>query len=154
MKLITKLAVLSVSLVSLFANAKVTVSQPYAKATFAMAKTGAMYLTLENESSAPITLVDVKVTDDVADVAQIHTTILEDDVYKMRHLVDGVLLPVGERVEFVPGGKHIMLMGLAKPLTGGSEFAVELVFSDGKTQTIAVPVRKQEDTSNAHHHHH
>ncbi len=50
-----------------------------------------------------------------------------DGVAKMSH-VEGIDLPAGETVVLEPGGYHIMLMGLTKPLTEGEMVPATLIF--------------------------
>ena len=51
-----------------------------------------------------------------------------------------VPLAAGGRVTFAPGGLHLMLMGLAAPLTEGTAFPLTLRFADGDSRTVEVAV--------------
>ena len=133
-------------------QSEVMVMNGYARATFALAKTGAVYFTLHNHSDSDKTLRSVSVSSDVASEAQIHTTVMEEDVMKMRELTDGVIIKAGEMVSFESGGRHIMLMGLTKGLEEGSEVALTLTFSDASELPVLLPVKKEAGES--HHHHH
>ncbi len=124
----------------------------YARATFALAKTGAVYFTLHNHGDSDKTLTSVSVSGDVANEAQIHTTVMEEDVMKMRELTDGVKIEAGEMVSFESGGRHVMLMGLTKGLEEGTEIALTLTFADKSELQVTVPVKKEADKG--HHHHH
>ena len=130
----------------------VMVMNGYARATFALAKTGAVYFTLHNHSDSDKTLTSVSVSSDVASEAQIHTTVLQGDVMKMRELTDGVKIKAGEMVSFESGGRHIMLMGLTKGLQEGSEVALTLIFSDASELQVSLPVKKE--AGEGHHLHH
>jgi copper(I)-binding protein len=55
--------------------------------------------------------------------------------------VDRVDLPAGTAVALQPGGYHIMLLGLAEPLTLGETIEVTLQFENAGEQTVEVPVR-------------
>ncbi len=48
----------------------------------------------------------------------------------------------GEQLEFAPGGLHVMLMGLKRPLTEGQVFELELVFEVAGPRKVTVAVRK------------
>ncbi|WP_334021323.1 copper chaperone PCu(A)C [Alteromonas sp. S015] len=133
-------------------QADIMVMNGYARATFALAKTGAVYFTLHNHSDSDKTLTSVSVSSDVASEAQIHTTVMEEDVMKMRELTDGVKIKAGEMVSFESGGHHIMLMGLTKGLEEGSEVALILTFSDASELQVSLPVKKE--AGEAHHYHH
>lgn len=67
-----------------------------------------------------------------------------DGVMKMRE--HGQLeISAGQTVELAPGGLHLMLMGLKKPLAAGETLTVKLTFEDAKkvksTSVVSVPVR-------------
>ena len=130
----------------------VMVMNGYARATFALAKTGAVYFTLHNQGDSDKTLTSVSVSGYVANEAQIHTTVMEEDVMKMRELTDGVKIKAGEMVSFESGGRHVMLMGLTKGLEEGTEIALTLTFADKSELQVTVPVKKEADKG--HHHHH
>ncbi|WP_394223106.1 copper chaperone PCu(A)C [Alteromonas gracilis] len=134
-------------------QADVMVMNAYARATFAMAKTGAVYFTLHNQSDSDKTLTSVSVSQDIASEAQIHTTEMEGDVMKMRELTDGVAITAGEMVSFESGGYHVMLLGLAKGLEEGSEFTLTLSFDDNSQLKVRLPVKKDQAKSHHHHHH-
>jgi copper(I)-binding protein len=58
-------------------------------------------------------------------------------------------LEAGKSVVLKPGGMHIMLMHLAKPLKVGESFPATLTFENAGTVTITVPVEKAGATSPA-----
>jgi hypothetical protein len=62
-------------------------------------------------------------------------------VMKMRP-VTGVDIPAGQPVSLAPGGLHIMLMGLKKPLKAGEKFPLTLTFDKAGTRTVDVAVEK------------
>ena len=55
-------------------------------------------------------------------------------------LPDGYTVPAGEALVLKPGGKHIMLIDLTRPLVTGDVFSLTLNFEDGSGLTIHVPV--------------
>lgn len=57
--------------------------------------------------------------------------------------VDKVVIPAKGSVELKPGGYHIMLLDLAKPLVKGESFDLTLTFASGATSTVKVEVRDQ-----------
>ena len=130
----------------------IEVTQPWARATFALAKTGALYFTLTNHSDKPITLLSAQVAKTVASKTEIHHTIMQDGMMKMQELAEGVLVGPGETVHFSPGGKHIMLMGLTGPLEDGEKLQLALEFNDDVSMSIDVPIRKQAESVSHEHH--
>ncbi|HXP95961.1 MAG TPA: copper chaperone PCu(A)C [Telmatospirillum sp.] len=75
-----------------------------------------------------------------ADV-QLHVTIKDGDVMKMR-AVDGLDVPRDGKAVLQPGGSHIMLMGLKAPLKEGDSLPLTLHFAKAGTVEIMVPVLK------------
>jgi copper(I)-binding protein len=59
----------------------------------------------------------------------------------MMHMqaVDSIALPAGKPVELKPGGYHVMLIGLTRPLKTGGKVPLEFVIEDakGKRSTVA-----------------
>ncbi|NMH60118.1 copper chaperone PCu(A)C [Alteromonas ponticola] len=140
---------------SAWSSANIEVSDAYARATFAMATTGAVYMTLHNHSEGERTLKTVKVSESLADEAQIHTTQMVADMAKMREVKEGVKLPLHQSVEFVPGGHHIMLLGLKKPLIEGETISLTLIFDDNSSLNVEAMIRNEsgETSTNGHHDH-
>lgn len=79
------------------------------------------------------------VATDVAGRAELYETVLEDGVARMRP-VAGVLVSPGVRTRMAPGGMHIMLLDLKKPLKEGDSLALTLTFERAGKATVAVPV--------------
>ncbi|WP_296051691.1 copper chaperone PCu(A)C [uncultured Alteromonas sp.] len=123
-----------------------------ARATFAMATTAAVYLTVMNHGDSALTLTSVSVADEIAGEAQIHTTVMEGDMMKMRQVTAGIDIEPGAMVEFKPGGYHVMLMGLVNPLEKGNKFSLTLHFADATTKTVEIGVGA-EGSQGGHHHH-
>lgn len=59
----------------------------------------------------------------------VHRTVLEDDVMKMKHA--SLLVPSNGNVELLPGGLHIMLVGLKSPLIEGCRYPFSILWRDG-----------------------
>ncbi len=56
--------------------------------------------------------------------------------------VDSIELPAGEAVELKPGGYHIMLLDLVKPLEVGQSIDVTLTFDKAGEKTVTAEVRE------------
>ncbi len=101
--------------------------------------TGA-FMTLAAKDGAKL----VSVASPVAGVAEVHEMKMDGDVMKMRAVQGGVDLPAGKAVALKPGGYHIMLMNLKRPLTKGATIPMTLVFKDAKgaesKTELSVPV--------------
>ena len=116
-----------------------TVTEAWARATPPGAQTGAAYVTLTNTGAADDQLLSAATP--VAGVAQIHTTLTENGVTKMRPLASLDVKP-GAPVMFKPGGMHIMLMQLKQPLKAGQTFPLTLTFAKAGKVEITVKVQK------------
>ena len=68
------------------------------------------------------------------------TTMAMGDGEMVMREVDSIDLPAGVAVELKPGGYHIMLMELVKPLEVGTTLKITLVFEKAGSITIDVPV--------------
>jgi len=120
-------------------SSSIAVEQPYARATPAGAKTGAVYMTIDNKSGTADKLTGA--SSDVADKLQIHQMKVENGVMKMRELPDGLPVPANGSVVLKPGSYHVMLIGLKKPLTAGESFPLTLTFAKAGTISVTVPVQ-------------
>jgi copper(I)-binding protein len=90
----------------------------------------AAYLTLSNNSER--TIIITRVTSKEYSLVQIHETIIEEGIARMRPLPQ-LEVPPGGNVKLERGGKHLMLM---RP-TGQTD-AVALQFYDGETLLLSV----------------
>lgn len=113
------------------------VSDAWARASIGPGLVGVAYFTLHNEDSAPVEL--LAVTTPAASEAKLHATKMEDSVMKMRPLKDLTVAP-GETLQLAPGGNHVMLMGLVKPLEEGDSFPLTLDFGEAGTLKVWVAV--------------
>jgi len=120
-------------------NAAVQVEKPWARATPAGATTGAVYMTLDNKSNAADRLVGAST--DVAATVQVHEMSMENGTMKMREVAGGLAIPAGGSVVLKPGGYHVMLIGLKKPLKAGDSFPLTLQFQKAGKVSITVPVQ-------------
>jgi len=64
-------------------------------------------------------------------------------VIEMREL-PSVPCPAGATVNSEPGGLHVMLVGLNRPLMAGTTFPVTLRFRDAGVLTLQIPVANRE----------
>jgi periplasmic copper chaperone A len=75
----------------------------------------------------------------VAGVVEIHEMTMEGNVMKMR-AISGLDLPPGRSVPLAPGGYHVMLMDLKRPLKVGEKIRIELQFETRDRRLITQPV--------------
>ncbi len=127
------------------AIADIIISDPYARSSGAMAKSGAAFLMIENTSDQDDQLIGV--TSDIAKRTELHTH-LENEmgVMSMIHVKDGFVVLAGAKTMLKRGGKHVMFMGLNAAMEHGNELTITLIFRDAGEITVTVPVdleRKQ-----------
>jgi copper(I)-binding protein len=99
---------------------------------------GGAFLTLLNGTDQPVRLLSA--ASDVAANVELHETVNEGGVMKMIPQPDGFEIPAGGSVVLQPGGKHVMLLGLVKPLVEGDSFPLTLNFDNGLVVELTVPV--------------
>lgn len=109
--------------------------QPWARATAAGGTTGAAYLTLLAHGTADRL---TGASTPLAGAAELHQTTSENGVMRMRPVVDGIALPPDQAVTLAPGGLHIMLMDLTRPLKQGDVFPLTVTFAHAAPVTVQV----------------
>jgi copper(I)-binding protein len=111
----------------------------WARATPAGAKTGAAYATLVNNGAVGDRLVAVSTP--VAGRAQLHAHIEDGGIMRMESMAAIELAP-GASTTLKPGGQHIMLLELKRPLTLGETFPIAFTFEKAGTIWKQVKVLK------------
>lgn len=76
---------------------------------------------------------------DVAGVVEIHEMAMEGNVMRMRP-IRTLDLPAGGTVELKPGGHHMMLMDLKRPLAVGEKIKVELRLETRDKKLVTQPI--------------
>ncbi len=113
--------------------------EAWSRATPGQARNGAVFMTLHNRGAEDDALLGAD-AGPLATSVEIHTHMHEDNIMKMK-AVDTLALPAGATVTLMPGGLHIMLMGLKAPLYEGQSFTMTLTMQKAGTITIPVVVR-------------
>jgi hypothetical protein len=102
------------------------IGHPWSRATPGGAKVGGGYLSIENTGAEPDRLVSVQVP--FAGKTEIHEMATANGVMTMRPLEAGIAIAPGAKVEFKPGGYHIMFMELKQPLKQDERLKGTLTF--------------------------
>ena len=125
------------------ANHSVAVLDAWARANAPGQTVGAAYMTLISAQDSTM----VKVESDIAGTVQIHSMSMDNGVMKMR-MLEELPLPAGKAEKLAPGGFHLMLFDLKKPLTAGESVKLTLTFrgNAGKVtqQVVTLPVKEGE----------
>jgi copper(I)-binding protein len=98
----------------------------------------AAYLQIENRAAAPDALLAVSCS--CAKTVELHRMVHTGDRMTMER-VERIALPAGERVELAPGGLHLMLFGLVRPLRAGERVKLVLRFEQAGTVEVEAPVQ-------------
>lgn len=99
---------------------------------------GVAYVTLSSNATCRVVSVSAP---DVAETAELHSHIKKKGVMQMRK-IDAVKLTFGKPEIFAPGGNHVMLIGLKKPLLDGDNFKVTFTSRECGTASATVSVSK------------
>ena len=118
------------------AQAAVTATDAWVRGTVPVQKTTGAFVTLKSSEDSKL----VSVTSPAARSAEIHASEQQQGVMHM-HALDAIPLPAGKSVELKPGGFHIMLVGLTRPLGAGDTVPLTLTFEDPQGKRTRVEVR-------------
>ena len=99
---------------------------------------GVAYFTIRNPGKADRLL---RAASPVARRAELHVSVMRDGVMKMEGL-SSVDVGSGAPVAFEPSGRHVMLMGLKRPLKEGDVFPLTLTFANAGPVETRVRVRR------------
>ena len=114
--------------------ATVSVTDAWARATVPGQPVSGAYMQIRSDADARL----VGASSPVVPRVEVHEMKMEGDVMRMRE-VKAIDLPRGKTVSLEPGGYHIMLMNLKKPIAAGDVIPLTLVVeSEGKRQTVEV----------------
>ena len=114
----------------------VKVEDPWVQATVVGQKATAAFMKLT--ADAPVKLTGGKTP--VAPVVEIHEMVMDGDVMKMRAIPGGLPLEAGKTMELKPGGYHVMLIDLPKPVEVGQKVPLTLIFTDAQGKEFEVAV--------------
>ena len=73
-----------------------------------------------------------------------------DGIMKMRPVPEGVDIPAGETVHLAPGGYHLMLLDLERPITDGEMIPVKLEFEQAGAIDIELAAGPIGSTATGH----
>ncbi|MCA0329468.1 MAG: copper chaperone PCu(A)C [Actinobacteria bacterium] len=110
----------------------VTASDPWVKT----AETGmtAAFMKLTNTTGKDIVL--VKAATPAAGMVELHEMAMKDGQMVMQPKEGGIPIKAGASAMLEPGGDHIMLMDIPKPIAAGETVALTLTFDDGTTLSV------------------
>jgi hypothetical protein len=113
------------------------IDHPFARATPPGARSGGVFLSVENNGDRTDRLLTVSTP--VAGSAELHQMVMDAGVMRMR-AVAGVDVKPGDRLVLQPGGYHVMLADLKRPLQAGDTFPLTLGFEKAGSIEVSVVV--------------
>jgi copper(I)-binding protein len=93
----------------------------------------------------------IGVSTNVADAAESHESVMENDVMRME-LVSSIPLDADKEVNFTPGGYHIMLVNIKQDFKPGDHIGVILHFKDHEDIVVNVSVSNTSESETDHDH--
>jgi len=123
----------------------VTIKDAWVRPTNAGQEVGAAYMTLSSRQDATL----IRVESDVSKSVEIHSMTMQNGVMKMR-MLDSLPLTAGKPYKLAPGGFHLMLFDLKKPLTAGEQvnFVLHFIINDRIINDHTIKDRKTKDSKN------
>jgi copper(I)-binding protein len=105
--------------------ADIRVIDPWARATVPGQKVGGVYMEIVSPRDARL----VGVSSPAAGTAELHSMTMDGGTMRMR-AVEALDLPAGTPVRLAPGGYHVMLFDLKKPLVAGQMVPLTLAIEE------------------------
>lgn len=125
----------------LSAQAEVTISDAWVRANAPGQKVGAAYMSLTSAQDSNLFAVESP----AAGTVEIHSMSMKNGVMKMR-MLETLPLPAGKLEKLAPGGYHLMLFDLKKPLKAGEQVKFKLSFKDKDNkitqQEVVLPIKE------------
>lgn len=116
----------------------VVIEDAWSRASIGTSRPGVAYMTLHNAGAEPVVVAGLRT--DLAMMPMIHATSTDaQGVTRMSHM-EAVEIPTGETVALEPGGLHLMLMDLQRPMVEGESYTLSVIFADGTEATVEVPI--------------
>ncbi|OKL53184.1 hypothetical protein BSZ39_10855 [Bowdeniella nasicola] len=129
-------------------SANLTFTEMWIKATDG--KMTAVFGSVKNTTDKDIHVVGVE--SDVAGKSELHETVSKDGKMVMQEMKDGFVIKAGESKELKPGGDHLMLMQLPKPIEPGQDVKVTLKIEGGETINFTATARSYDGANEEYDH--
>lgn len=141
MKKLFKTAIVVSLLTTFQAYAEVVISDAWVRANAPGQKVGAAYMSLTSTQDNNLFAVESP----SAGTVEIHSMSMTNGVMKMR-MLENLPLQAGKVEKLAPGGFHLMLFDLKKPLKAGEQVTFKLSFKDKDNkitqQEVVLPIKE------------
>ena len=131
-----------------YQSGQIEIDHPWSRAMPPTAPNAAAFFVLHNQGDMADRLISA--SSPQAQKTEIHEHVHKDGLMKMQQ-VQGVDVPAGGEVKFMPMGYHVMLFGVQKQAQDGERFPLTLRFE--KAGDVEVEVAVQKDAPQAEHQH-
>lgn len=110
--------------------------------------TAAAYVTIDNKGGAD-ELTGVRSS---IGTAMLHESAMDGAVMRMRPIEagHGLVVPSNGKLTLAPGGAHVMITGLNRPLKAGDRFGLTLQFDKSKPQRVTITVKPAGEEGHGH----
>ncbi len=116
---------------------EIRVTDAWSRATPPGTEVGVVYFVIANGGKSDRL---VRVSSPIAARSELHITRMDGKMMTMQH-VDTVDVKAEDSTSFAPGGRHVMLIGLKRPLKERDVFPLVLTFENAGPLEIQVHVR-------------
>ena len=145
-KILISLSTLLFASAAFAADPEVTFSQTHARPS--VGSVGVAFFTAASTVDDAI----ISSSSDCCEAVEIHRSDKLNGTMSMRHVA---VVPIDKKAPTriqpdAPGGQHVMLIGLKKPLGEGDSVKVNFTFKKAPAQTVVFPVEADAATSGVH----
>lgn len=89
---------------------------------------------LNNDGDAPLTITAARTS--ASGTTELHEMAMDNGAMVMRPVAGGIVVPAHGTATLEPGGLHVMIMDVTRPIQPGDEITVDLTVDDGSTLTF------------------
>ncbi len=125
----------------------IKIEHPRAAPTPNGAKTGAAYMEIVNNGKEP--LVIKALSTPAAEKVEVHTMTMDGEVMRMRPVELPLTIAPGETLKLVKD-RHVMLIGLKKPLVEEEMVSFKIEFANGKAMEFDLYVEGESEAHDGH----
>ena len=116
------------------------ISEAWVRPAMGMDQPAAAYLVITNSSGQADALLGASTPG--ATSVELHQTSTDTSGMTGMHPVARLDVPAGGTVKLEPGGYHLMIMGLSKPLELGAKLELDLIFEHAGKVVVQAEVRQ------------
>ena len=109
------------------------------------------FMTIANHGKVDDRLIDGE--SPIADKVEIHSMTMDGNIMRMRPMPEGIAIPAHGSATLAPGGVHLMLTGLKRPIAGGM-VPLTLRFAKAGKVSISLMVEPIGSSGGEDHHDH